>query len=291
MRTVRKNPPAIVAAAAPVGAAQRTRILPRSRASLIGATLLGTLWISSFGLSHWRGATVLHCPLGRDLLRPDQTVCELAFGGLWVSLSLGLAAGALSTSLGLLLAVFARSAGGAVDRWSMRLADAFFSLPDVLVLMVVQFAGQTLGDLDPRLHVPPPLLMVLSLAIVGWSGPARMLRNRLETLEQQDFVRAAKALGSGRWHLIRRHLWPNLREYTGAIFLSRVPAAVLAESTVSFFGIARMEPMSLGRYLGTSYSSLLYPSGARIVLPAWGMLVLIVLAASLAASGKRSQAA
>ncbi|HME90796.1 MAG TPA: ABC transporter permease subunit, partial [Myxococcaceae bacterium] len=173
----------------------------------------------------------------------------------------------------------------------MRLADAFFSLPDVLVLMVVQFAGQTLGDLDPRFRVSPPLLMVLSLAIVGWSGPARMLRNRLETLEQQDFVRAAKALGSARWHLIRRHLWPNLREYTAAIFLSRVPAAVLAESTVSFFGIARMEPMSLGRYLGTSYSSLLYPSGARIVLPAWAMLVLIVLAASLAASGERSRPA
>jgi|GEM_PF-891098 len=261
---------------------QRMRTFPRARASLIGAALLAALWISSFALSHWLAPLERHCPLGRDLLRPDQTVCELAFGGLWVSLSLGVAAGALSTILGLLLAVAARSAGRAVDRWSMRLADAFFSLPDVLVLMVVQFAGQTLSDLDPRFRVSPPLLMVLSLAIVGWSGPARMLRNRLETLEQEDFVRAAKALGAGRLHLIRRHLWPGLREYTGAIFLSRVPAAVLAESTVSFFGIARMEPMSLGRYLGTSYSSLLYPSGARIVLPAWGMLVVLVLAASLA---------
>lgn len=233
----------------------------------------------------------LRCPLGHDVLRPDQTVCDLAFGGLWVSLSLGLVAGALSTALGLLLAVLARWAGGTIDGWSMRLADAFFSLPDVLVLMLVQFVGQTLGDLEPRFRVAPPLLMVLSLAIVGWSGPARMLRNRLETLEQQDFVRAAQALGAGRLHLIRRHLWPGLRGYAMAILLSRLPAAVLAESTVSFFGIARMEPMSLGRYLGTSYSSLLYPSGARIVLPAWGMLVLIVLAAALAAPSNPSRAA
>lgn len=223
-----------------------------------------------------------HCPFGNDALRPDQTVCELSLGGLWVSLAIGLCAGALSTVLGLLLAAVARGIGGPPERWMLRLADAFFALPDVLILMVIQLAGQMLGDVNPALRVSPPLLMIVSLALVGWAGPTRMFRNRLSTLERQEFITAARALGGGRSHVLWRHLWPGLRAFVLAVFLTRVPAAILAESTVSFFGIARMEPMSLGRYLGTSYASLLYEGGARIVLPAWALLVLIVLGTTLA---------
>jgi peptide/nickel transport system permease protein len=82
--------------------------------------------------------------------------------------------------------------------------------------------------------------------------------------------------------VLRVHLWPALRPFVLAVFLSRLPAAILAESTVSFFGIARMEPMSLGRYLGTSYAALIYEGGSRVVIPAWLLLVLLVLGASLA---------
>lgn len=226
-----------------------------------------------------------HCPFGDDALRPDQTVCELSLGGLWVSLAIGLSAGALSTMLGLVLAAAARGIGGFPERWVLRVADSFFALPDVLILMVIQLAGQMLGDLNPELRVSPPLLMVLSLALVGWAGPTRMFRNRLTTLERQEFISAARALGGGRRHILWIHLWPGLRAFALAVFLTRIPAAILAESTVSFFGIARMEPMSLGRYLGTSYASLLYEGGARVVLPAWTLLVLIVLGTTLASRG------
>jgi peptide/nickel transport system permease protein len=258
----------------------------------LGVALLLGLWLGSFVLSVLLPEVpARYCPLGNDVLRPDRTVCELAFGGLWVSLGVGLAAGALSTLAGLGLATLARLTGGAFERWVLRLADAFFSLPDVLVLMVVQFAGQTLGDLRPELKLGPVPLMIVSLGLVGWAGPTRMLRNRLATLEDQEFVLAARGLGGTRAHLFRTHLWPSLKPYALAIFLSRVPAAILAESTVSFFGIARLEPMSLGRYLGTSYSAILYEGGARVVLPAWALLVLIVLGASLAARGVETASA
>jgi oligopeptide transport system permease protein len=251
-----------------------------------GPALLASLWLLSFALGVvWPQGIVRHCPLGQDALRPDSTVCELALGGLWISLSIGVAAAVLSTAFGLVLAVLARLARGRFEIWSMRFADAFFALPDVLVLMVVQFAAQLLGDLHPTLKVAPVALMIFSLAVVGWSAPARMLGNRLATLEQQEFIAAARALGAGRGHLLKSHLWPALRPFLAGILLARVPASIVAESTVSFLGIARVEPMSLGRYLGTSYGSLLYPSGARIVLPAWGMLVLIVLGAALASRG------
>jgi peptide/nickel transport system permease protein len=248
------------------------------------------LWLLSFALGViWPQAIARHCPLGQDALRPDRTVCELSFGGLWISLTIGVGAAVLSTVLGLLLAVSARWARGPMEVWSMRLADAFFALPDVLVLMVVQFAAQLLGDLRPSLKIAPVPLMIFSLAVVGWSAPARMLRDRLATLEQQEFIAAARALGAGRGHLLKEHLWRALRPFAAGILLARVPASIVAESTVSFLGIARVEPMSLGRYLGTSYGSLLYPSGARIVLPAWGMLVLIVLGAALASKALRDR--
>lgn len=241
-----------------------------------------------FGASIWLGALAPrfaadHCPLGRDLVHPDRTVCELAFGGLWVSLGMGAAAAALATALGVTVALVARLCGGAVERLTVGVADACFSLPDVLLLMVLQFAGQSWSDQHPAAHLGSVPLMVASLALVGWAAPARMVRDRLATLEQQDFVLAARALGGGRAHVLRRHLLRFLPDYLLALFLARLPAAILAESTVSFFGIARVEPMSLGRYLGTSYANLLYPSGTRVVLPAWGLLVLVVLASAWSA--------
>ncbi len=273
-------------------AAPAAQTRPRRRPINVGLWLLVALAVSSFTLGALFPAALRDtCPFGDDVLRPDQSVCELAFGGLWVSLFVGLSAGALSTLIGLVVAAAARGLGGLFERWVMRLADAFFALPDVLVLMVLQLAGQMLGDVNPSLRLSPAVLMVVSLAIIGWAGPSRMFRNRLASLESREYVAAARALGSSPWHLLTRHLWPALRPFALALFLTRVPAAILAESTVSFFGISRMEPMSLGRYLGTSYASLVYEGGARIVLPAWGLLVLVVLSATLAsraaASGRR----
>ncbi len=259
------------------------------RSAWTGIGLLVGLWAVSFGAGAIWPAALKACPLGRDILRPDSSVCELAVGGLWVSLTIGIAAGAVSTLAGSLIALFARAARGAVEETTLRFADAFFALPDVLVLMVLQFAAQTLGDADPRWKVPPLALMIFCLAAVGWAGPTRMIRNRLATLESQDFIAAAKGLGATRAHLLRRHLWPGLRAYVLVLLVSRIPSAILAESTVSFFGIAKVEPMSLGRYLGTSYASLLYPAGARIVIPAWLLLVLVVLGAALVARGVERQ--
>lgn len=268
--------------------------MSRARTALRGGwglLLLLGLGVGSFSVAHLPPALLAtHCPLGMDLVRPDRSVCELAFGGLWVSLAVGLCAGGLSTLLGLLVAVGARALGGAPERWVLRLVDAFFALPDVLVVMVLQLAGQSLADAYPRATPGPFGLMVASLALIGWAGPARMFRNRLATLEGQEFVAASRALGASEGHVLRMHLWPALRPFALALFLSRLPAAILAESTVSFLGIAQMEPMSLGRYLGTSYAALMYEGGARVVLPAWGLLVLLVLGASLAAQGLQAPA-
>lgn len=252
-------------------------IAPRERSLLLGGISLSALWGLSYSLSVLSpGLLHHHCLFGLDATWPDRSVCELAFGGLWVSLTIGVAAGLLATVVGATIAVLARRAGSVVESGMLRLCDAFFALPDVLVLMVLQLAAQNLQDVYPAFKVAPMILMIISLSLVGWAAPARMIRNRIATVEEEDFVRAARALGAGWTHVLVAHVWPVLRAYVAAIFLSRVPAAILAESTVSFLGIARVEPMSLGRYLGASFGNLLYPGGARMVLPAWFLLVAIV---------------
>lgn len=251
---------------------------------------MSSLFALSFGLSRW-APSFLHniCPLGRDPLRPDQSVCELSLGGLWVSMAIAFLAALVATGFGLFLALLARRVGGVVEQGVVRASEAFFALPDVLVLMVFQLAGQTLGELNPSLRLSPLVLMVLSLGLLGWAAPAWVLHSRLETLERQDFVTAAKALGATRAHILRYHLWPALKSTLLTLFLARVPAAILAESTVSFLGIGRVEPMSLGRYLGTSYSAVLYEGGWRIVGPAWALLVLVVWGAVQAGSGQTGE--
>ena len=253
------------------------------RRAWVGLALVLGLGLASLVLGRLApGVLAQTCPFGADVTRPDRSVCELAFGGLWVSLAIGASAGVLATGLGLGLAALARAAPPALEALLMRGVDAVFSLPDVLVVMVLQLAGQSLADAHPGVVPGPAGLMVVSLALIGWAGPARMFRNRLATLDAQEYVAAARALGAGPLHVLRVHLWPALRPFVLAVFLTRLPAAILAESTVSFFGVARIEPMSLGRYLGTSYAALVYEGGARVVLPAWGLLVLLVLGASLA---------
>src|SRR5260370_22818219 len=145
---------------------------------LSGAGLLLLLWGSSFALSVlWAAGVVEHCRLGKDVLRPDRSVCELAFGGAWISLSIGLLAGAAASLVGLLVASLARGLGRWIDAALMRSADALFALPDVLALMVLQFAAQTAADLHPRPRLRPVPLMVAPLAMVGWSAPARRFRH------------------------------------------------------------------------------------------------------------------
>ncbi len=246
-----------------------------SRKGVVGLLSLGVLAAASAGYPLF-SAFLPPCPFGADLVLPEETVCARTFGGMWRSLAVGLLAGGASAGLGLLFALLARRFGGAADLLVAKAADLFFSIPDVLVLVAIGFAASVWGDAHGT-RPSPFWLMVFSLSAVGWAAPTRMIQNRLRSLEGQEFVAAAFALGASRFRVVTRHLLPFAREYVFAIFLLRVPATILAESTVSFLGFG-MPPdhPSLGTYLGQSYRFLL-DGEWRIVGPAWALLVLTVL--------------
>jgi ABC-type dipeptide/oligopeptide/nickel transport system permease subunit len=217
------------------------------------------------------------CVFGPDVEFPAQSVCSRTVGGLWRSIGVGLIAGGFSAVIALSLALAARRFGDVADALVTKSADFFFSLPDVLVLIAISF-GVTLFTDAHEVRPPAFLVLTLSLAAVGWAAPTRMIRNRLHSLERQDFVAAAEALGATRGRILVHHLLPFIRDYVFAVFLLRVPAAILAESTVSFLGFG-MPPdrASLGTYLGQNYRKILQ-GDFQVVGPAWALLLVIVIA-------------
>ena len=258
---------------------------PRRRRIVSGVIVAALLVFSLVGGASWMPA----CPLGPDPLLPAESVCAQSMGGLWRSLLVGLGAGGLSMLVALALSMSARVLRGRFDTLVEKGAELFFALPDVLVLIGIGFAVNVVeaegGRTWPRLWV-----MLLSLASIGWAAPTRQLQNRLRTLELQPYVAAAEAVGASRWHVVRMHLLPLAKEYALTLALLRVPALVLAESTVSFlgFGLPMDEP-SLGAFLGSHADRLLVPGQLHVVLPSWGLLAGLVLLLRWAADGEENR--
>jgi ABC-type dipeptide/oligopeptide/nickel transport system permease subunit len=215
------------------------------------------------------------CPLPTDP-RLGVSSCARIGEGLWRSLGVGIFSGGLSCAIALALALLARRLGNVADTLITRGADLFFAVPDVLVLIGMRLAALQLERVSGA-QVWPFAAMIASLTAVGWAAPTRMVRNRLRTLESQEFVFAAEAIGATRWRILTGELLPFAREYLLAIFLLRVPATILAESTVSFLGLGLPpDAPSLGSFLGSNYQLIL--NEPSLVAPAWILLVLIVVA-------------
>lgn len=212
------------------------------------------------------------CPFGEAPKLPYETVCAQTFGGLWRSMGLGVFAGAAACAVAVVLAFAGRALGGVADIAIEKAAEAFFSIPDVLILLSLGFVANAVrGSGGVSLG-----WMALSLVAIGWAAPTRMVQNRLRSLSRQDFIRAATAIGVPRRRILTRHLLPFAAEYLLAIFLLRVPAVVLTESTISYLGFGLpLDQPSLGKFIGDHWQLLMGPDWFKVV-PAWALLVTLV---------------
>jgi peptide/nickel transport system permease protein len=168
--------------------------------------------------------------LGRDYLS------RVIFGlrtTLWVAFFVAV----LSTAIGTVVGAIAGYYGGAIDNLLMRLTDLFLVLPFLAVLLVLSaFLGQG-----------KPIRVGVILALLLWTGLARILRGIFLSLREKEFVEAAKAAGASDMRIIVRHILPNC---VGPIIVTMtlfVAAAVLIEAALSFLGFGIQPPTpSLG---------------------------------------------
>ena len=187
--------------------------------------------------------------LGRDILS------RIVYGAR-VSLAVGVAAVLLSGSLGLLLGLLAGYYGGRTDELIMRLADIQLAIPTILLAIALA------GVLGPSLRN-----VILALAITGWVIYARTVRGVVLSLREQQFVEAARALGSGDRRTLFRYILPNV--WTPAIVVAsqQVGFMIILESALSFLGLGVQPPtptwggmIADGRgYLATAWHVTTFP--------------------------------
>ncbi|HIG10732.1 MAG: ABC transporter permease [bacterium] len=172
--------------------------------------------------------------LGTDSIGRDMLV-RLLWGGR-VSLSVGLVSAFLLVLIGTVVGAIAGYGGGAVDLVISRVIEIVLCFPAFfLILMVVAFT-------DPD-SVPPIIAIVVVIALVRWTGVARLARGEFLKLRDQEFVVAARAMGFSPWRTIFRHILPNAM---GPILVSgafAVAAGILTESALSFLGFGIQHPV------------------------------------------------
>lgn len=181
--------------------------------------------------SHWMGTDAL----GRDLLT------RILFGAR-VSLTVGIGTALIALVIGTLVGLISGYFGGALDHFLMRVVDIFYSLPDLLIFILLSLLfGRNIGGL------------LIALGLVSWVRFARITRGQVLQTKEFLFVEGAKALGASRSRVIACHIFPNILAPILVTLTYSIPAAILAESTLSFIGLGINDPYSAW---GTSWGTL-----------------------------------
>ena len=206
--------------------------------------------------------------LGRDLF-------TRVWWGARISLLVGIVASFIDLVIGVFYGSLAGSIGGKVEELMMRIADILYSIPYLLVvilLMVVIGSGIT--------------TIILALTITGWISMARIVRGQILQLRELDFVKAAQSLGASRVRILIRHLIPNALGPIIVTVTLTIPTAIFAEAFLSFLGLGVQAPIaSWGTMANDGLPALRYYPW-RLFFPA-GFISLTMLSFNLLGDGLR----
>ena len=170
--------------------------------------------------------------------------------GTRVSLSIGVFASLIVLIIGMIYGSISGYVGGRTDLIMMRIVDIIYSLPDMLVIILISVVLDQVLDLtgSPLAKLGTNMVSIfIVFGLLYWVGMARLIRGQILSIKQNEYILAARAIGAKPGRIIKRHILPNCLSVIIISAALQVPSAIFTESYLSFIGLGVNAPMpSLG---------------------------------------------
>lgn len=197
----------------------------------------------------------VHAPLGTDDAGRDVWA-QLVYGAR-VSLTVGFLAGFIAMFVGSLLGILAGYFGGWVDNLIMRVTDVLLVIPDLPLMLVLVAAIRQLN-----LKISPLTVLILVIGLLYWTSTARLVRSQVLSIKERQFVARARAIGAGHFHIIRKHILPQIMPLIVANTVLILSTAILIESGLAFLGLGDPTRPSWGTMLNFAFDRNAISNGA-----------------------------
>lgn len=206
--------------------------------------------------------------LGRDLL-------VRVLMGARISLFIGFGAPLIFIFIGIVYGCISGFFGGTIDNLMMRVADIVSTIPELLVVIMLQVM---MGS--------GAVTLIVAMVLADWSRSARQIRGEVLRIREMEFIHAARILGTGFWKTMFRHLLPNVMGTVLVLFSLAIPAAIFTEAFLSFIGLGIAPPMSSWGTITREGSRVMSTYPHELMIPAI-MICLTMLAFNLLGDGLR----
>ena len=235
-----------------------------------------------------KGISVFPHIMGTDSLGRDYAIRVIY--GTRISLLVGIFSALIVIVIGIIYGSISGYFGGRVDMIMMRIVDIIYSLPDVLIVILLSVAIKDLvsnskSELIARLGAGMVSIFIV-FGLLYWVSMARQVRGQILSIKEQEYVLASKAIGASPARIIRKHMVPNCVSVIIIVAAMQIPSAIFTESFLSFLGLGVSVPMpSLGSLASDARTALRsYPY--QLIFPALAIF-LIVLSFNLLGNGLR----
>ncbi len=203
-------------------------------------------WIAPYSFDEQHMDRILQSPswqhwLGTDALGRDM-LSRLIYGAR-MSMAVGVITAVISLLIGTAYGSISGWVGGRVDSVMMRIVDILYSVPTLVLLILVKVIFDSVNLFThPELRALTGILLALS--VVGWVTLARVVRGQVMQVKEMAYVEAARALGSHSLSILWRHVFPNILGPIIVLLTFQIPLNILYESFLSFIGLGLQPPFS-----------------------------------------------